>query len=67
MFIGLQLFDQEFHIHAIHKLEYVKPIPRYSCYYNDRPLQLFCIYGMFGSICESEGCRKLPGSKLVLQ
>ena len=37
----------------------------YSCYHNDRPLQLFCIYGMFGSICESEGCRKLPSSKLV--
>ena len=26
-------------------------------------LHLFCVYGMFGFICESEGCRQLPGSK----
>ena len=40
--------------------------PPYSCSHNNRPLQLFCVDGMFGSIYESEGCRQLPGSKLGL-
>lgn len=36
---------------------------QYSHYHNDRPLQPFCVYGEFGTIGESEGCRILPGSK----
>jgi hypothetical protein len=31
-------------------------VPYCSRYNNDRPLQFFCIYGVFGTIGESEGC-----------
>jgi hypothetical protein len=36
----------------------------HSCYHNERPLWIFCVYGVFDTICGSDGQPWWPGARL---